>query len=194
MVVAMLPAVSGAAGLEGTVNIREEVLENDLKVLMLENHRSPAVSFQVWYRVGSRNEVDGKSGIAHFVEHMLFKGTEKIAPEEYARVIRKHGGRSNAFTSRDATVYHATMSRDTIGMAIELEADRMVNARFRDKHFTPEKRVVQEERRMRTDDRPRAALAELTNSVTYSVHPYRRPIIGWPEDVRRMTLKDIKCF
>ena len=193
MLFTLLPATAGAAP-KGMVDVREEILDNGLKVLLLENHRSPAVTFQVWYRVGSRNEVDGKSGMAHFLEHMLFKGTDKVAPEEYARTIRKHGGRSNAFTSHDATVYHATMSRETIHVAIELEADRMVNTRFEEKYFTPEKKVVQEERRLRTDDRPRAALAEITNAVTYAVHPYRRPIIGWPEDVRRMTLEDMKAF
>ena len=194
MLFTLLPAVAGGASTpKGMVEVREEILDNGLKVLLLENHRSPAVTFQVWYRVGSRNEVDGKSGMAHFLEHMLFKGTEKVAPEEYARTIRKHGGRSNAFTSHDATVYHATMSRETIGIAIELEADRMVNTRFEEKYFQPEKKVVQEERRMRAD-RPRSALAEITNAVTYAVHPYRRPIIGWPEDVRRMTLEDMKEF
>ena len=140
MLVTLLPAVAGASAPKGMVEVREEILDNGLKVLLLENHRSPAVTFQVWYRVGSRNEVDGKSGIAHFLEHMLFKGTDKVAPEEYSRIIRKHGGRSNAFTSHDATVYHATMSRDTIGTAIELEADRMVNTRFEEAYFTPEKR------------------------------------------------------
>ena len=170
----LLPAVAGASAPKGMVEVREEILENGLKVLLLENHRSPAVTFQVWYRVGSRNEVDGKSGMAHFLEHMLFKGTEKVAPEEYARIIRKHGGRSNAFTSHDATAYHATMSRDTIGIAIELEADRMVNTRFEDKYFIPEKKVVQEERRMRVD-RPRAALAQITNTVTYARTPLPPP-------------------
>ncbi len=189
----LLPAVAGASTPKGMVEVREEVLDNGLKVLLLENHRSPAVTFQVWYRVGSRNEVDGKSGMAHFLEHMLFKGTDKVAPEEYARIIKKHGGRSNAFTSHDATVYHATMSRETIGIAVELEADRMVNTRFEEKYFTPEKKVVQEERRMRVD-RPRAALAEVTAAMTYAVHPYRRPIIGWPEDIQRMTLEDMKAF
>jgi len=192
--VTLLPAVAGAAAPKGMVDVREEVLDNGLKVLLLENHRSPAVTFQVWYRVGSRNEVAGKSGIAHFLEHMMFKGTDKVAPEEYARIIRKHGGRSNAFTSHDTTVYHATMGRESIGVAIELEADRMVNTRLREVHFTPEKKVVQEERRQRTDDRPRAALGEVTRAVTYAVHPYRRPIIGWPEDIERMTLQDLEDF
>ncbi len=192
--VTLLPAVAGAAAPKGMVDVREEVLDNGLKVLLLENHRSPAVTFQVWYRVGSRNEVDGKSGIAHFLEHMMFKGTDKVAPEEYARIIQKHGGRSNAFTSYDTTVYHATMSRESIGVAIELEADRMVNTRLQEVHFTPEKKVVQEERRQRTDDRPRAALGEVTRAMTFTVHPYRRPIIGWPQDIERMTLQDLKDF
>lgn len=194
MWITLLPAAGGASAPPGMPDVREEVLDNGLKVLLLENHRSPSVTFQVWYRVGSRNEVEGKTGIAHFLEHMLFKGTDKVAPEEYTRTIMKHGGRSNAFTSHDATVYHATMSRETIGVAIELEADRMVNARFEEAHFTPEKGVVQEERRLRVDDSPRASLAEATNAVAYTVHPYRRPIIGWPDDVRRMTIEDLEGF
>src|SRR5688500_15098587 len=105
--------------------VREFVLDNGLKVLLLEDHKSPAVTFQVWYRVGSRNEKDGKSGLSHFLEHMLFKGTQKVGPEEYSRIIAKNGGRSNAFTSADVTVYFATMSREKIGIEIDLEADRM---------------------------------------------------------------------
>src|SRR3970040_197298 len=111
-------------------NVREFVLDNGLKILLLEDHKSPAVTFQVWYRVGSRNERDGKSGLAHFLEHMMFKGTSKTGPEEYSRIIAKNGGRANAFTSSDVTVYFATMSRDKIGIAIDLEVDRMANARL----------------------------------------------------------------
>src|SRR5262249_14413941 len=96
--------------------VREVILDNGLKVLLLENHKSPAVTFQVWYRVGSRNEKDGKSGLSHFLEHMMFKGTPSIKPEEYAKIIAKNGGRSNAFTTSDVTVYFATMSRDKIGI------------------------------------------------------------------------------
>lgn len=174
--------------------VRQVVLENGLKVLLLENHKTPAVTFQVWYRVGSRDEVDGKSGLAHFLEHMLFKGTDQVGPEEYSRIITKNGGRFNAFTMNDATVYFATMSREKIGLEIDLEADRMVNARLDDTYFTPEKRVVQEERRMRIEDRPSEALDEATRAVTYTVHPYRRPVIGWMEDIANMTLDDLRSF
>ncbi len=108
--------------------IQEVILDNGLKVLLLENHKSSAVTFQIWYRVGSRNEKVGKSGLSHFLEHMMFKGTPKVGPEEYSRIIAKNGGRSNAFTSTDMTVYFATMSRDKIRIPIELEADRMAHA------------------------------------------------------------------
>jgi zinc protease len=181
----------------GTVhatNVREFVLDNGLKVLMLEDHKNPAVTFQVWYRVGSRNEKDGKSGLAHFLEHMMFKGTPKTQPEEYSRIIAKNGGRSNAFTSTDVTVYFATMSRDKIGIQLELEAERMTQALLSEKYFEPEKKVIQEERRLRTEDNPVSALAEVANAVAYTVHPYRRPIIGWMDDIQNLTRQDMLEF
>jgi zinc protease len=171
--------------------VQEFVLDNGLKVLLLEDHKSPAVTFQVWYRVGSRNEKDGKSGLSHFLEHMLFKGTRKLKPEEYSRIIAKNGGRSNAFTSSDVTVYFATMSRDKIGIEIELEADRMANALLGESYFEPEKKVIQEERRLRTDDNPVSALGEVASAVAYMVHPYRRPVIGWMDDIQNLTRQDL---
>src|SRR5919106_6226341 len=110
VLLAMIPSIAAAAETQAP-QVQEVILENGLKVLLLENHKSPIVTFQVWYRVGSRNEVDGKSGLAHFLEHMMFKGTRKVAPEEYSRIIARNGGRSNAFTTTDMTVYFATMSR-----------------------------------------------------------------------------------
>jgi zinc protease len=174
-----------------TTQVEEFVLDNGLKVLLLEDHKSPAVTFQVWYRVGSRNEKDGKSGLSHFLEHMLFKGTPKLKPEEYSRIIAKNGGRSNAFTSSDVTVYFATMSRDKIGIEIELEADRMVNALLGETYFEPEKKVIQEERRLRTEDNPVSALGEVAGAVAYMVHPYRRPVIGWMDDIQNLTRQDL---
>jgi zinc protease len=172
-------------------DVREVVLDNGLKILLLEDHKSPAVTFQVWYRVGSRNEKDGKSGLSHFLEHMMFKGTPSTKPEEYSRLIAKNGGRSNAFTSSDMTVYFATMSRDKIGIEIELEADRMANALLGDTYFEPEKKVIQEERRLRTDDNPASALNEMTSAVAYLVHPYRRPVVGWMDDIQNLTRQDL---
>jgi len=174
--------------------VQEFVLANGLKVLLLEDHKSPAVTFQVWYRVGSRNEKDGKSGLAHFLEHFLFKGTPTTGPEEYSRIIAKNGGRSNAFTSTDMTVYFATMSRDKIHLQLELEADRMVNALLPETYFEPEKKVIQEERRLRTDDNPAAALSEVANAVAYTVHPYRRPVVGWMQDIQNLTRQDLVDF
>jgi zinc protease len=124
----------------------------------------------------------------------MFKGTPKAGPEHYSRVIAKNGGRSNAFTSQDVTVYFATMSREKIGIAIELEADRMTNAFLNGKYFEPEKNVVMEERRLRTEDNPVSALAEVAGAVAYTVHPYRRPVIGWMNDILRLTPEDLQKF
>jgi zinc protease len=186
--VIMLPLLAATSH---ATQVQEFVLDNGLKVLLLEDHKSPVVTFQVWYRVGSRNEKDGKSGLSHFLEHMLFKGTQKTKPEEYSRIIAKNGGRSNAFTSSDVTVYFATMSRDKIGIEIELEADRMANALLGETYFEPEKKVIQEERRLRTEDNPVSALDEATGAVAYMVHPYRRPVIGWMEDIQNLTRQDL---
>ena len=174
--------------------VQEVVLDNGLKVLLLEDHKSPAVTFQVWYRVGGRNEKDGKSGLAHFLEHMMFKGTPTTKPEEYSRIIAKNGGRSNAFTSNDVTVYFATMSREKINIELELEADRMANALLGDTYFEPEKKVIQEERRLRTEDNPASALSEVASAVAFTIHPYRRPVVGWMEDIQNLTRQDLADF
>ena len=174
--------------------VQEAVLNNGLTVLLLEDHKSPAVTFQVWYRVGGRNEKDGKSGLAHFLEHMMFKGTPTTKPEEYSRIIAKNGGRSNAFTTADCTVYFATMSREKIHIELELEADRMANALLGDTYFEPEKKVIQEERRLRTDDNPASALGEMISAMAYTIHPYRRPVVGWMEDIQNLTRQDLVDF
>ena len=174
--------------------VQEFVLDNGLRVLLLEDHKSPAVTFQVWYRVGGRNEKDGKSGLAHFLEHMMFKGTPTTGPEEYSRIIAKNGGRSNAFTTSDMTVYFATMSRDKIDIELGLEADRMANALLGDAYFEPEKKVIQEERRLRTEDNPASALSEVASAMAFTIHPYRRPVVGWMEDIQGLTRQDLIDF
>ena len=174
--------------------VQEVVLDNGLKVLLLEDHKSPSVTFQVWYRVGGRNEKDGKSGLAHFLEHMMFKGTPTTKPEEYSRIIAKNGGQSNAFTSNDVTVYFATMSREKINIELELEADRMANALLGNTYFEPEKKVIQEERRLRTEDNPASALSEVASAVAFTIHPYRRPVVGWMEDIQNLTRQDLVDF
>ena len=170
-----------------TLPIQEVTLDNGLKVLLLENHKSPAVTFQVWYRVGSRNEADGKSGLSHFLEHM-------VGPKDYSRIIAKNGGRSNAFTTEDNTVYFATMSREKIGLAIELEAERLASGFLDGSSFESEKKVVMEERRLRTEDNPTSALAEVTGALAYTVHPYRRPVIGWMADIENLSREDLQAY
>ncbi len=175
-----------------TAQVQETTLANGLKVLLLERPASPVVTFQVWYRVGSRNEEDGKSGLSHFLEHMMFKGTPTVGPEQYSRIIAKNGGSSNAFTMSDVTVYFATMSRDKIGTEIDLEADRMANSLLDGGYFEQEKKVVMEERRLRTEDNPSAALGEVAGAVAYIEHPYRRPVVGWMGDIQKLSVEDLR--
>jgi zinc protease len=172
----------------------ETVLPNGLKVILLENHKAPLVTFQVWYRVGSRNEAWGKTGLSHMLEHMMFKGTEKIGPEEFSRIIQESGGNDNAFTSHDYTAYFENLSSDRVQVAIGLEADRMQNLLLREEDFRTERMVVMEERRLRTDDNPQAVLTEQVMATAFQVQPYHWPIIGWMEDIARFTLEDLKTY
>ncbi len=170
--------------------VREKVLGNGLKILLLEDHKAPVAVLQVWYRVGSRNETLGKTGLSHLLEHVMFKGTEKVGPEDYSKIIQHNGGNDNAFTSDDSTTYFATLASDRLSVVIDLEADRMVNLKFDDSQFTPELKVVMEERRLRNDNNPVSALFELVSSVAYTAHPYQWPTIGWMSDLERATRAD----
>jgi zinc protease len=172
----------------------ETVLPNGLKVILLENHKAPLVTFQVWYRVGSRNEPWGKTGISHVLEHMMFKGTQKIGPEEFSRIVQENGGNDNAFTSRDYTAYFQNLSSDRIQVSLDLESDRMQNLLLREEDFRTERMVVMEERRLRTEDHPTGVLVEQLQASAFQVHPYRWPIIGWMEDLKRLTLDDLKEY
>jgi zinc protease len=172
----------------------ETVLSNDLKVILLENHRAPLVIFQVWYRVGSRNETWGKTGLSHMLEHMMFKGTEKVGPEQFSRIIQENGGNDNAFTTRDYTAYFENLSSDRVQVAIDLEADRMQNLILREEDFRTERMVVMEERRLRTEDNPSAHLSEQLEATAFQIHPYHWPIIGWMGDLARLSLEDLKAY
>ena len=172
----------------------ETVLPNGLKVILLENHKAPLVTFQVWYRVGSRNEAWGKTGLSHMLEHMMFKGTKKIGPEEFSRTIQENGGNDNAFTSHDYTTYFENLSADRIQIALDLESDRMQNLNLREEDFLTERMVVMEERRLRTEDSPTAHLLEQLHATAFQIQPYRWPIIGWMEDIALFTLDDLKAY
>ena len=169
-------------------------LDNGLRVLLLEDHRSPIVSFQVWYRVGSRDEQRGATGIAHFLEHMMFKGTPTRGPKQFARLVEENGGQDNAFTSQDVTSYFVDIAADKLDLVIELEADRMQNLLLDPKEIASEREVVIEERRTRTEDDPGGFLGEEVNSIAFKAHPYGYPIIGWMEDIKRITPAEIRAF
>jgi zinc protease len=175
-------------------NVFETVLPNGLKVILLENHKAPLVTFQVWYHVGSRNESWGKTGLSHMLEHMMFKGTEKVGPEEFSRIVQENGGNDNAFTSRDYTAYFENMSTDRVQIPIDLESDRMHNLLLREQDFRTERMVVMEERRLRTEDNPQANLQEHMEATAFLTSPYHWPTIGWKEDIERFTLDDLKAY
>lgn len=186
-----VPSVSRGQSLQNASEVR---LSNGLKVILLENHNSPAVTFQVWYRAGARHEGVGKTGLAHLLEHMMFKGTEKVSGEEFSRMIDENGGEENAFTGHDFAAYFETVSSDRIGVPIMLEADRMRNLVLRESDFNTERMVVIEERRMRVDDNPDASLHEQLDAGAYVSQPYHFPVIGWTEDLERITLEDVQSF
>jgi len=187
-----LPSAPVHAAQKYADRVVERTLDNGFKMLLLEDHKAPVAVVQVWYRVGSRNELPGTTGLSHMLEHMMFKGTAKNGPEEYSRIIAKNGGNENAFTSDDATTYFATLASDRIGVEVELEADRMRNLVLDEKLFEPERKVVMEERRMRTDNNPIAFMFESLNAATFLEHPYRQPVIGWATDIAGWKLADLK--
>jgi zinc protease len=187
--------VSPAAAWSGLADrVSETTLPNGLKVLLLENHKAPVFTFQVWYRVGSRNEEWRRTCLSHMLEHMMFKGTKRFGPEEFSRIIQENGGDDNAFTSADYTAYFENLSADRVGVAVDLEADRMQNLLLHEEDFHTERMVVMEERRMRTEDNPQAFLQEEVNAVAFQLQPYHWPTIGWMEDIRRFTLEDLKNY
>jgi zinc protease len=172
--------------------VKAQTLPNGLRVLVLENHKAPLATFNVFYRVGSRNEQFGKTGLSHLCEHLMFKGTKKLGPEEFSNIIQQNGGMDNAFTESDFTDYFETINKDHIDVPITLEADRMGN--FEPKEFDKEKHVVLEDRRLRTDDNPEDALDEMVRAAAYVAHPYHWPVIGWFHDVDGLTLADAMAY
>ncbi|MFZ2063712.1 MAG: pitrilysin family protein [Candidatus Binatus sp.] len=185
-------AASGPARAGMADAVKAQTLPNGLRVLVLENHKAPLATFNVFYRVGSRNEQFGKTGLSHLCEHLMFKGTKKLGPEEFSQIIQQNGGEDNAFTESDFTDYFETINKDHLDVPITLEADRMAN--FEPKEFDKEKHVVLEERRMRTEDNPEDALDEMVRSQAYVAHPYHWPVIGWFHDVDGLTLADAMAY
>ncbi len=176
-----------------TVGVVKRTLPNGLRVLVLPRHTAPVVTTMLWYRVGSRDEVPGSTGIAHFLEHLLFKGTRKLPKGEIDRLTFRHGGSNNAFTFNDYTAYEFHFPKRHWKVALQIEADRMRNCVFDPKELESERQVVMEERREGEDD-PVQQLGEQLNAMSFLSHPYRNPVIGWMEDLRRVTRNEIMAF
>jgi zinc protease len=173
---------------------QEFMLKNGMKIIVKEDHRAPTVAHMIWYKVGSMDEHSGITGVAHALEHMMFKGTKTLKPGEFSQRVAALGGRENAFTSKDYTGYFQQIEKSRLQKVMALEADRMTNVVFDQEEFAREIRVVMEERRWRTDDQPIPLVYEALNATAFMAHPYRHPIVGWMSDLQNMTVADAKAW
>jgi zinc protease len=173
-----------------SVKVSRVTLKNGLLVILVEDNKAPVVTFQVWYKVGSRNEITGKTGLSHLLEHMMFKGTMRHGKGEFSRMVAKNGGTENAFTGNDYTAYFENFSSDRIDLSLELESDRMQNLLIDPAEFDLEREVVKEERRSRTDDDPYSFLVETLHATAFQVHTYHNPVIGWMDDLNTLSRDD----
>ena len=173
-------------------NVKEFKLKNGLKLIVQEDHRSPVVVSQVWYRAGALDEVNGKTGVAHVLEHMMFKGTKKVPAGQFSRLIAASGGKENAFTVMDYTCYFQQLEKSNLPLSFKLEADRMANLQITDAEFAKEIKVVMEERRWRTEDKPQSRVNEQFQATAYRAHPYARPVVGFMNDLENMTAADAR--
>lgn len=185
---------TGASASLAAGDTAEHALANGLRVIVKTDRRAPVAVVMAWYRVGSIDEVSGATGVAHVLEHMMFKGTSATPAGEYSRIIAAAGGRDNAFTSNDFTGYFAMLHKSQLDLALRLESDRMANLTLASEEFAKEIRVVMEERRLRTEDRPRSLVYEQLMAAALTAHPYRNPIIGWMNDLENMRVEDTREF
>jgi zinc protease len=197
--IAALSAVVCLAGMAAdsraqVFNPTQFMLGNGMQVILIEDHRAPIVHHMVWYRVGAADEQPGVSGVAHYLEHLMFKGTPNVPPGEYSKIVAREGGRDNAFTSSDYTGYFQTIARDRLELMMSMEADRMSLLDPKEADAKPELQVVMEERLSRTDNNPGALFGEQLDAAQYLSHPYGRPVIGWPSEIQRLTLNDAMTF
>jgi len=190
----LLAIGTGAAQAEGVFHPKVFTLDNGLMVVVIQNDRAPIVTHMVWYKVGAADEVQGRSGIAHFLEHLMFKGTDKVKPGEFSAIVGRIGGRENAFTTYDYTGYFQNVSADNLETVMRLEADRMANLRLTDAQVESEREVVREERRMRTDNSPEGILYEQAHAALFQNSPYGRPVIGWDHEIKELNRADAIAF
>ncbi len=169
-------------------------LENGMDVVVIEDHRAPAVTHMVWYRTGSADEPPGASGVAHFLEHLLFKGTETLAPGEFSATVAANGGDDNAFTSYDYTAYFQRVAADRLEIMMRMESDRMNNIRLTEEDIVTERNVILEERSSRTDTNPNAIAREQLRAALFMNHRYGTPIIGWRHEMETLDMADVMAF
>lgn len=169
-------------------------LRNGLQVVVITDRRAPVVTHMVWYRAGAADEPRGRSGIAHFFEHLMFKGTRAIPPGDFSRIVARNGGDDNAFTSWDYTAYYERIARDRLELVMRMEADRMRNLRFTDETFFSERDVIVEERRQRVDNNPNAVMNERMRAMLFPHHPYGTPIIGWLHEIQTLDRESAEAF
>ncbi|MBD8595205.1 MULTISPECIES: M16 family metallopeptidase [unclassified Pseudomonas] len=184
-----LPLAAFAADTQPT---HEFTLDNGLKVVVREDHRAPVVVSQIWYKVGSSYETPGQTGLSHALEHMMFKGTDKLGPGEGSRILRDLGAEENAFTSDDYTAYYEVLAKDRLAVAFDLEADRMASLSLPAEEFAREIEVIKEERRLRTDDKPSAKAYEIFKAMAFPASGYHTPTIGWMADLERMKVEELR--
>ena len=187
-------AFTAAAQAQTADRVTTFTLDNGLEAVVIEDNRAPVVVHMMWYKVGSADETSGKSGIAHFLEHLMFKGTETMEPGEFSRVVAANGGSDNAFTSYDYTAYFQRVASDRLELMMRMEADRMRNLVLDDEDMLTERDVVVEERAQRTDSNPGALFSEQRRAAQFLNHPYGRQIIGWRDEVAALTLQDALDF
>lgn len=194
MAVAMLAFAQQTASAAAASRATEFKLDNGMQVVVIPDHRAPVVTHMVWYKVGAADEPKGSSGIAHFLEHLMFKSTDKIANGEFSKIISRLGGQDNAFTGQDVTSYHQRIAKERLRTVMEMEADRMVNLRLTEKEVEMERQVILEERRSRVDNNPTALLDEQMSAALYLSHPYGIPVIGWGHEMAELSRKDAMRF
>src|SRR3977135_497731 len=184
-------AVDGAYSSE---RVSEFKLANGLTVVVIPDHRAPVVTQMIWYKVGGPDEPPGASGIAHFLEHLMFKGTDKIPTGQFSKIVARNGGEDNAFTNHDVTAYFQRVAKDRLPLVMSMEADRMVNLRLTEDDVATERDVILEERRSRVDNDPGSILQEQMMAALYENHPYGIPIIGWEHEIKITTREHARSY
>jgi zinc protease len=189
-----LPAALVCTPLRAAESVTQFALPNGLQVVVIPDRRAPVVTQMIWYKVGAMDDPPGHSGLAHFFEHMMFRGTKAEPGDSFSRLVAKNGGEDNAFTTEDYTAFYVQIAKPRLKLALSLEADRMTHLELSDASVATERDVVLEERRLRVDNSPAALAAEQVDAALYLSHPYGRPVIGWPAEVRRLGRTEAQAF